>query len=92
MINKRVKYDNLTPRALIELLVKGEPKTGLNQDQILKVIDGVLKNNPEMVLRYQQGKSGLFEFFVGQVMKQTQSQVKAELIRKILTEKLLKKD
>lgn len=55
---------------------------------IEKVIDEVLKANPEKVAEYRSGKDKLFGFFVGQVMKASQGKANPNAVNDILKAKL----
>ena len=46
----------------------------------------VLENNKAQVAQYRSGKSGVFGFLVGQLMKETQGKAKPELANSILRE------
>ena len=52
------------------------------------VIKQVLKDNPDVVKKYQAGKTSVIGFLVGQVMKTTQGQADPNLARKLLLDKL----
>lgn len=56
--------------------------------QLTAVIDKVLSHNGEKVRQYKDGKTGMFNFLVGQVMKATGGQANPELVNRILREKL----
>ncbi|WRB12466.1 Asp-tRNA(Asn)/Glu-tRNA(Gln) amidotransferase subunit GatB [Helicobacter pylori] len=64
---------------------------GLSQvndtEAIVKVIEEVLKNNPDKVLEYKSGKDKLFGFFVGQAMKNLKG-ANPSVVNAILKEKL----
>lgn len=55
---------------------------------LLKVIDDVLKANPQHVADYKAGKDKLFGFFMGQVMKATKGQANPQLLNRLLKERL----
>ncbi len=59
-----------------------------DQDAIGKVVEEVLKENPEEVKRYFAGKEALFGFFVGQVMKKTKGNANPALVNEILKKRL----
>jgi aspartyl-tRNA(Asn)/glutamyl-tRNA(Gln) amidotransferase subunit B len=52
------------------------------------IVDGVVAANPKQAEAYRGGKDGLFGFFVGQVMKQTQGRanpaITSDLLHKLL--------
>jgi len=55
---------------------------------IEKMVDEVLAANAQSVADYRGGKTKLFGFFVGQVMKASKGQANPELVNKLLQEKL----
>lgn len=55
---------------------------------IEEIIEKVIKSNPNQSAEYKSGKTKLFGFFVGQVMKESKGQANPELANKILREKL----
>ncbi len=76
-----------TPQAVIQ-------EKGMVQikdvSQIEAWIDGIIKENPKMVLDYQSGKEKLFGFFVGQVMKLSGGQASPEIVNQTLKKRLKK--
>jgi len=73
------------PEAIVE-------KKGLKQltdpDAIRTVVKRILDANPEQAQNYRDGKTKVFGFFVGQVMKETQGKANPKLVNEILTEEL----
>lgn len=59
-----------------------------DEETILKIIQKVLNKNQAQVEAYQNGKTKLFGFFVGQVMKATQGKANPALVNKLLKDKL----
>ncbi|MBW1676121.1 MAG: Asp-tRNA(Asn)/Glu-tRNA(Gln) amidotransferase subunit GatB, partial [Deltaproteobacteria bacterium] len=55
-----------------------------NVDAIAEVIKQVLSEHPEEVSAYKAGKSKLFGFFVGQVMKATRGKANPKMVNEIL--------
>lgn len=58
---------------------------------IEKIVDDVLKNNPDKIAEYQSGKDKLFGFFVGQVLKQSGGKANPGMVNDMLKAKLEKK-
>src|SRR5207302_384815 len=52
------------------------------------LVDRVLAGNPDQVAAYKGGKQGLFGYFVGQVMKETQGKADPKVVNDLLREKL----
>ena len=76
---------------------KKEPREFFNdnkqisdEDEITKIIDNVLLNNQENVNLFKEGRTNLFDYFVGQVMKETRGKANPIIVKEILNEKLKK--
>ena len=52
------------------------------------VINTVLSRHPDEIKAYENGKTKLMGFFVGQVMKETRGKANPKLVNEILREKL----
>jgi len=59
-----------------------------DKNELTKLIDNILANNPKQIEDYHNGKTNLFDFFVGQVMKETRGKANPVLTKEILNEKL----
>jgi aspartyl-tRNA(Asn)/glutamyl-tRNA(Gln) amidotransferase subunit B len=74
-----------SPRAYVE-------RSGLQQisdeAQLWEIIDRIVTANPKQATDYAGGKDGLFGFFVGQVMKQTQGRANPVLTTDLLHKRL----
>lgn len=56
--------------------------------ELTKIIDNILVANPNQIEAYKNGKTNLFDFFVGQVMKETRGKANPNLTKEILNNKL----
>ena len=73
-----------------------EPKNFISKDnaqisdsnELTIIIDNILKNNTSQVEAYNGGKTNLFDYFVGQVMKETRGKANPSLTKEILKDKL----
>lgn len=74
-----------SPRQIVD-------KKGLGQvsdDSVIeKIIDNVLKDNEKNVAEYRSGKTKVFGFFVGQIMKLSKGQANPDKVNEILKKKL----
>jgi len=61
-----------------------------DDSEILKMIDGALRENPKQLEQYLAGRDKLFGFFVGQIMKKSRGKANPGLVNKLLQEKLNK--
>ena len=59
-----------------------------NTDEIEKIVNKVLEDNPKPVEQYRLGKTGTFGFFVGQVMKATGGRANPQAVNDLLRKKL----
>lgn len=52
------------------------------------ILDRLIAENPDKVVAYRSGKTGLMGFFVGQVMRETQGQANPQLVQELVAKKL----
>ena len=77
---------------------KKEPKNFISKENsqitdnalIEGIIDTILANNQKQIEEYHNGKTNMFDFFVGQVMKETKGKASPVLTKEILQKKLNK--
>ena len=60
-----------------------------DENELRRIAQKVIAENPKTLEQYKQGKTKVFGFFVGQVMKETGGKANPQLVNKIL-QKLLK--
>ena len=56
--------------------------------ELESIIDNILSNNQSQIEAYHNGKTNLFDFFVGQVMKETRGKANPVMTKEILNKKL----
>ena len=72
-----------------EKIIKNENLEQISDlEELNKIVENVLKNNYKSVGDYHIGKTKLFGFFVGQIMKETQGKANPKLVNEILKNKL----
>ena len=59
-----------------------------DKDALVEIIDTILENNPKQIEDYKNGRTNLFDYFVGQVMKETRGKANPVITKEILKEKL----
>ena len=59
-----------------------------DKEELTKIIDEILANNQAQIEEYKNGRTNIFDYFVGQVMKNTRGKANPVLTKEILTEKL----
>ncbi len=55
-----------------------------DKDELTNLIQNILNNNPSQIEAYHNGKSNLFDYFVGQVMKETRGKANPTMVKEIL--------
>ena len=59
-----------------------------NNSTSQEIIDNILSNNTKQIEEYKNGKTNLFDYFVGQVMKETRGKANPVITKEILKDKL----
>jgi len=76
----------ISPEAIVEK--RGLKPPISDQGELNRIIEGVITNNPKSVNDYRAGKTNALQWLVGQVMKQTRGQAKADIVQKLLKSQL----
>ena len=77
-----------TGRAPAQLVSKGGLEQQSDPEKLGRLIDQVLRQNPEQVALYAQGKTTLSHWFFGQVMQAAQGKADPRVVRRLLDEAL----
>ncbi|MFX0549896.1 Asp-tRNA(Asn)/Glu-tRNA(Gln) amidotransferase subunit GatB [Hathewaya histolytica] len=77
--------ENKSPNTII--IEKGLIQNN-NRNDILDIVKNILENNKENINLYKSGKSNLFSWFVGQVMKESSGKANPVLVKEILEREL----
>lgn len=59
-----------------------------DKEELIKIIDDILLKSESQIEAYKAGRSNLFDYFVGQVMKNTRGKANPVMTKEILNEKL----
>ncbi len=59
-----------------------------NDDELNEVIEKILDNNQNQIAEYKAGKTNMFDYFVGQTMKETRGKANPVKVKEILLSKL----
>ncbi len=72
-----------------ETLIKKHNMVQLDdEDELDKIITKILENNQSQVEEYKAGKTNMFDYFVGQTMKETRGKANPIKVKEILLDKL----
>ena len=75
-----------------EAIMKSEGMEQISDDGALtSVVTEVLDENSSQIEEYKNGKTNMFDYFVGQVMKKTRGQANPVKVKEILTDELSKR-
>ena len=61
-----------------------------DKDALISIVKNILDNNKSQIEEYKNGKSNLFDYFVGQVMKEARGKANPPMVKEILNELLNK--
>ena len=82
---EKMQDDNKDPQQIVDkenLIQQSDPK------ELEKIISGVLSKNQNKVTQYKSGKTKLFGYFIGEVMKVSKGKANPQLVNEILKIKL----
>ncbi|MDD4995948.1 MAG: Asp-tRNA(Asn)/Glu-tRNA(Gln) amidotransferase subunit GatB [Patescibacteria group bacterium] len=79
-----------TGKNVEEIISEYNFKTTENKDELKKIVQEVINNNPEIVKKINQGKTNIIQYLIGQIMKKTRGQVEPKLVQEILERELKK--
>ncbi len=84
IVNKKIDITGNIKEQFEKLTAVGETDTG----KLVALIDEVLSQNPKIVEEYKKGKTAVFGFLVGAVMKLSAGKANAQTVTVLLLEKL----
>ncbi len=85
---KEIFNQVLTEEKEVATFIKEENAQISDKDELTQIIKTILDNNPEQIKQYHNGKTNLFDYFVGQVMRETKGKANPVLTKEILTKLL----
>jgi aspartyl-tRNA(Asn)/glutamyl-tRNA(Gln) amidotransferase subunit B len=77
-----------TEKSVNELIASEGLDQVQDEEDIVKLIATVIKENPKQLEQFQNGKDKLFGFFVGQVMKASKGNADPKIVNEVLKKKL----
>ena len=73
-----------------ELLKSSDMSQITDEKEISAIVDKVMENNQSQIEEYKNGKTNLFDYFVGQVMKETRGKANPVITKKLISQYLEK--
>ena len=72
----------------IKELISSSDTQVSDESELEAIIDNILANNTSQIEAYHNGRTNLFDYFVGQVMKETRGKANPVITKEILNKKL----
>lgn len=88
LINRDVDVNATLPAQLIQIILNSTQTDQIDEKELGKIIDKVLKENLKAVSDYKNGKQNAIMFLIGQVMKNFKKRLDASSIKNILISKI----
>jgi aspartyl-tRNA(Asn)/glutamyl-tRNA(Gln) amidotransferase subunit B len=88
VIDDMIKNPSKDPEKIVKENPDYQPLN--DENQIEKIVDQVLKENPKSIEDYKNGKDKALAFLVGQVMKITKGKATPEIVNKLILKKINK--
>ncbi|MDO8621298.1 MAG: Asp-tRNA(Asn)/Glu-tRNA(Gln) amidotransferase subunit GatB [Candidatus Levybacteria bacterium] len=88
LINRDIDINLTLPAQLIQIILNATQTDQIDEKELEKIIDKVLKENPKAVSDYKSGKQNAIMFLMGQVMKNFKEKIDAEKVRILIMEGL----
>ncbi len=84
IINKKADIKKVSPEELLKLIAGQTQKVTIPDEELEKIIQKILAENPRAVADYKSGKENVLMYLLGQVMREIKGQGKAEKIKEVL--------
>lgn len=75
-------------KGLMQVIEEKQLRQISDEDAITKIVEEVLQKSEQQVAAYRAGKTTIFGYFVGQIMKASQGKANPGVVNKILRQKL----
>ena len=85
---KEVFYKSLEEEKEPKNFISKEDAQVSDEDLIESIIDKILSSHEKEILEYKNGRTNIFDFFVGQVMKETRGKANPIITKELLHKKL----
>lgn len=85
---KEIFYNSLEERKEPKNYISKENSQITDSKVIEEIIDNILANNQKQIEEYKNGKTNMFDFFVGQVMKETKGKASPVITKELIHKKI----
>jgi aspartyl-tRNA(Asn)/glutamyl-tRNA(Gln) amidotransferase subunit B len=88
IINRHVNIDEVLPAKLIEDILQANKTNDINTDELIAVVQKILKDNPKIAEDFKHGNPNVIQFAIGQVMYIIKKKIDTNIVRKLIMEEL----
>lgn len=85
---KEIFYKSLEERKEPKNYISKENSQITDSSTLEAIIDNILANNQKQIEEYKNGKTNMFDFFVGQVMKETKGKASPVITKELIHKKI----
>lgn len=86
LFNRKIDQNKVAPAELIAQIKNSRQKKTIEENEIKKMVEQTIKEDPDLVQTYKSGKSGIINVLIGKVMAKAKGQADANLVRKLMTD------
>lgn len=88
IINKKIDINTSLPAKLIQMILASKKTVRLNEGELNKIIQKVIRENQKAVNDYKNGRENAIMFLVGQVLRASKQKLDAKEIKSLLIKKI----
>ncbi len=88
IINKKIDYEKVSPEELMNQISEALQTVTIDEKELTKFIDDVIKENEKAVTDYKNGKESVIMFLLGQTMKKIGKKVDTKVVIEHLKKQL----
>ena len=81
---KEIFYKSLEKKEEPKNFISNENKQISDENIINEIVNNIISNHEKEVIEYKNGRTNIFDFFVGQVMKETKGKANPILTKEII--------
>ena len=88
IIHKKPDLNTILPAELIQIILSATQVATIDENELEKIIDQVLSENPKAVEDYKKGKENVIMFLIGQVLRVTKRKIEIDIIKNKILQKI----
>jgi aspartyl-tRNA(Asn)/glutamyl-tRNA(Gln) amidotransferase subunit B len=88
IINKKINIDEVLPAKLVEDIIASSRTDEISIDELKKIVQKVLADNPKVAEEFKNGKESVLQFAIGQVMYIIRKKIDTNIVKQLILEEL----